>query len=90
VAGMELGNGWNLPAPILRKLRMLEYLADYGNASVVPPLPEWAQPGTDRATTEPSDTVPPATRCCTGSTTNTLPDARHLLNDVLDEHVGLG
>lgn len=45
VARMELGNGWNLSEPICRKLRMLDYLADFRTASLVPPLPDWAQPG---------------------------------------------
>lgn len=40
---MELGNGWGLSEPLLRKLRLLEYFADNSRGSSIPPLPEWAQ-----------------------------------------------
>lgn len=40
---MDLGNGWGLNETLLRKLRLLEYLADHSGRSLIPGLPEWAQ-----------------------------------------------
>lgn len=45
---MDLGNGWNLPTAVLRKIVLLDYLADYRSETSFAPLPPGAEEsGTD-------------------------------------------
>lgn len=39
---MDLGNGWNLPLAVTRKIALLDYLADSHSESHFTPLPSWA------------------------------------------------
>jgi hypothetical protein len=44
---VDLGNGWNFPEAVARRIRLLDYLADSHSESLIPPLPDWAsEPGT--------------------------------------------
>jgi hypothetical protein len=44
---VDLGNGWGLPEPLQRKLRLLEHLADNSRGSTIANVPDWVgQPGT--------------------------------------------